>query len=180
MGAEAGIDGAEVDQGVEGDGLSLFGPGEALLQVACLSGAAVGPLVSGVEVSLGRLEAAPELCCIFEGEDVEHMLGMDGGVGGAFRLEGGSEAVHGRVKITPVDCVFLNEVVEELVPRADAGDPIGRGVLRLGVRVMGRRGSGVLSMGVMGEGESGAQLVKEELALGVRGGGGDRGRASAR
>ncbi len=57
---------------------------------------------------------------------------MDGGVGGAFRLEGGSEAVNGRVEIAPVDCMFLDEVVEELIPRAYAGDPIG-GVLRVGV-----------------------------------------------
>jgi hypothetical protein len=45
---------------------------------------------------------------------------------------------------------------------------------------MGRRGGDVLSLGVMGEGESGAQLGEEKLALGLRGGGGDRGRASAR
>ncbi len=61
MGAEAGIDGAEVDQGVEGDGLALFGPGETLLQIAGFGSAAVGPLVGGVEVSLGLLKAAPEL-----------------------------------------------------------------------------------------------------------------------
>ncbi len=61
MGAEAVIDGAEVDQGVEGDGLALFGPIEALLKSAGLGGAAVGPLVGGIEISLCRLKAAPEL-----------------------------------------------------------------------------------------------------------------------
>ncbi len=41
---------AEVDQGVKGDGFALFSPGEALVELAGFSCAAVGPLVGGVEV----------------------------------------------------------------------------------------------------------------------------------
>ncbi len=42
------------------------------------------------------------------------MLGVGGSMGSVFRLEGCSEAVNVRVKIAPMDCVCLDEVVKEL------------------------------------------------------------------
>ncbi len=55
MRAESDVEGAEVNQGVETDGFALFGPSEALMELAGFSCATVSPLVGGVEASLGRL-----------------------------------------------------------------------------------------------------------------------------
>jgi hypothetical protein len=122
--AESGVEGAQVNQGVEGDGFALFGPGEALMELVGLSGAVVAPLVGGVEVSLGRLE----LGCFFEGEDVKHVLGVSGGEGSKFCVKSEGEAVDVRVELAPIDCVLLDEIVDELISCAHAGDPLRGGV----------------------------------------------------